>query len=282
MRSGLSIGDISEISITVDESMRASLMGKPIHPLYGTSAMIEHMEWAARQHILPYLEPGEDGVGHHIDVKHLAPAPLGAEIKIHSTVCDIQPRRISSTVEAWWQQTLIGSGTIVQALVRLDSFYPKQPDPNPTTEETTDTIPPASLIASNGLDRFQFEILRWETSPFGCTRYDEWLICRMDIKIQESQLRYEGAFMLRYEIEEWLDTMRAMTQNQRSSYHSDFLEPVLNIQIAEGEVTEWVCRFQANIPEQASTIVSMIVTSPALEQFCQELTAQLDGFPSHL
>jgi|GEM_PF-320902 len=282
MRNGLAIGDISEISITVDESMRASLLGKPIHPLYGTAAMIEHMEWAARQHILPYLESGEDGVGYHIDVKHLAPAPIGAEIKIHSTVSDIQPRRISSTVEAWWHKTLIGSGTVVQALVRLENFYATTTLLQKPIDKSTDHVPPATLIASNGRDRVQFEILRWETSPFACTRYDEWLVCRVGIETNEIQTSYEGAFLLRYEIEEWLDAMRAMTQNQRSSFHSDFLEQVFNIQIAEGEVAEWACKFQIRPPEQTSYIENIIVTSPALEEFCQALAIQLEGFPSQL
>ena len=63
MRDGLKVGEQVELTITVDERMRASLLGQPVHPLYGTAAMIEHMEWAARQHILPYLAPGEEGVG---------------------------------------------------------------------------------------------------------------------------------------------------------------------------------------------------------------------------
>lgn len=293
MRSGLAVGDSSEISITVDESMRASLLGLPVHPLYGTASMIAHMEWAARQHILPYLEPGEEGVGYHVDVKHLAPAPIGAKIKIHSTVSELAPRRVTSQVQAWYGKTLIGAGQLVQALVQLEKFYPTQdpannaaiPDTLPEPggfNETPDNPPPAVLVSSNGKERLQLEILRWETNLFACTRYDEWLICRIHLKDASREISYEGAFLLRYELEEWLSAVQAMGQNQRSGYHSEFLEPIFNIQIAEGEVGEWACTFLLHPPEQSASRVNFIVTPTALQQFGQALADQLEGFPSQL
>lgn len=296
MRAGLAVGEQVEISITVDDHMRASLLGKPVHPLYGTAAMIEHMEWASRQHILPYLEPGEEGVGHHVDVTHLAPAPIGAKITIRSTVSQIQPRRITSKVEAWWEHTKIGEGTLEQALVVADKLYACQPKVIAQSSleaaeiEGSDeqpVIPPPAILASrNGQEHLLVEVLKWETGMFACTRYDEWLICRIGLETKDSPLSenepYEGAFLLRYELEEWLEAVQAMTQNQRSGFVSDFLEPVFKINIAAGEVGEWACTFQLAPPEQALHSLSMIVEPAALQQFATALAAQLEGFPSRL
>jgi len=290
MRSGLSVGDKAEISIKVDDSMRASLLGKPVHPLYGTSAMIEHMEWAARQHILPYLEPGEEGVGYHVNVKHLAPAPIGAEVQIRSTVTELAPKRVTSHVEAWWNGTLIGEGHLVQALVRLDGFYPGQStdtsqNSSDSTAEDSEAVPappPAMLISRNGQEQLQVEIIQWESGMFACTRYDEWLICQVQLITPEAQHTHQGAFLLRYELEEWMDAVQAMSQNQRNAFISDFLEPVFKIQIAEGEVGEWACSFQLSPPEQESHQLSMIVNSAALQAFAKALADQLEGFPSQL
>jgi fluoroacetyl-CoA thioesterase len=306
MRSGLVEGDKAEIIITVDDSMRASLLGKPVHPLYGTTSMIEHMEWAARQHILPYLEPGEEGVGHHVNVKHLAPAPIGAEIKIQSIVTEVTPRRVTSQVQAWWKDQLIGQGQLVQALVRMDQFYPeplsapngraKAPVtvlPGNATTKTDHAIsehpgpdpeapPPAILASRNGQEHLQLEVIRWETSMFACTRYDEWLICHVRLETPEASHTHQGAFLLRYELEDWMNAVQGMAQNQRSAFVSDFLEPVLKIQIAEGEVGEWACTFQLSPPEQRMQTVSMIADSTALQVFANALAAQLEGFPSQL
>ena len=119
MKTGLAVGHTYEYSLQVTEAMKARFGEVEVHDLYSTASMITHMEWAARQHILPYLEPGEEGVGYHIDVKHLNPTPIGAMVRVKSTVTQIEPKRVISFVEAWNDETKIGEGTITQALVLI-------------------------------------------------------------------------------------------------------------------------------------------------------------------
>jgi fluoroacetyl-CoA thioesterase len=285
MRSGLEIGQTAEIHIVVDESMQASLMGKPIHPLYGTAAMIEHMEWAARQHILPYLEAGEEGVGHEVNIQHLAPAPMGANIQVRSTLTELQPRRVVSTVEAWWDQTLIGQGTLVQALVQVEKFYPAMAQKTEplASEQTGTNPPPAILCADNGKDKLQLEVLKWENGLYACTRYDEWLVCRIDLYSGAEHFQYEGACLLRYELEEWLDAFQRMTQDPTHTYQSDFLEPVLNIHMMMPAMENlWTCAIQFHPSHLEHHQVSFHVSGQAIQQFCKTLVDQLEGFLSRL
>lgn len=132
MKPGLNLGQRYEFSVIVTEAMQARFGDVLVHPLYSTASMITHMEWAARQHILPYLEPGEEGVGYHIDVKHLKPTPLGATVRVAATVSELKPNRVSCQVEAWQEAgtkpisapKLVGQGIITQALVQLADLYP--------------------------------------------------------------------------------------------------------------------------------------------------------------
>lgn len=282
MKPGLTVGHTYEFSVQVEKEMQAQFGGRVIHPLYSTAAMIAHMEWASRQHILPYLEEGEEGVGHHVDVKHLAPTPVGATVTIRSTVEEITAKRVVSHVEAWYDQTQIGAGQFEQALVPLETLYRQIPSQNSHLQ--AHAPPPAELISLDGQHEISLEILKWETGLFPCTRYDEWLVCRAAF----DQQHYEGAFLLRYEIDECQEAITAICNGKRSGYQSDFLEPVLNIKIEAGEPGEWDCAFQLAPPAndtqtpKGKAVVHMTVNKQALQQFAAQLLAQLEGFPSRL
>lgn len=275
MKPGLPVGDCVEYIVTVTEAMRAQFDGATVHPLYATASMISHMEWAARQHILPYLEPGEEGVGCHVDVKHLAPTPIGAKVRIRSTVTEVTPSRVSSQVEAWNEQGKIGEGTFVQAIVPLEKLYGAA---GSATALGSDDPPPAVL------GEFSLEALKWETGMFPCTRYDEWLVCRTQL----GAVQQEGPFLLRYELEEWIQAMQGLVEGTRSAFQSDFLEPVLNVHMAGGEAGEFEVRVMLT-PVQDNGQPTGLVESRAwtvdkagLRRFVEELTVQLEGFPSRL
>jgi predicted thioesterase len=281
MKPGLQVGHSYEFSVQVEKDMQAQFGGRVIHPLYSTAAMIAHMEWASRQHILPYLEEGEEGVGHHVDVKHLAPTPLGAKVTIRSTVEAITAKRVVSQVEAWHNNTQIGAGRFEQALVPLETLYQQAKN---ATDDIAPTPPPAILSTPKGEHAVHLEILKWETGLFPCTRYDEWLVCRVEL----DQQQHKGPFLLHYELTELRDAVLALAAGERSGYESDFLEPVLKVNIATGEPGEWECLFQLTPPADenpstvAKTMVRLTVSALELKRFAAQLTDQLEGFPSRL
>jgi fluoroacetyl-CoA thioesterase len=270
MKPGLKVGDVAEVFVTVDEKASASLLGGPVHPLYGTAGMIAHMEWAARQHILPYLEEGEDGVGYHVDVTHLKPAPLGAEIRIHSRVTNVQPRRVTSRVEAWWGEQKVGEGNLTQALVSREKLYAciKQP---------ADVVS-AELADIQNKNCFGLQILKWEHELSACTRYDEWLI----VKVAFASQTHEGPFLLRYELEEWQQACDALLAGKQDSYQSDFLESVLAVQMQRVS-DHFSLALTLTTPETMLTSkLQLNVTPETLKQFAQRLAQQLELFPSQL
>ncbi|MGH2360247.1 MAG: thioesterase family protein, partial [bacterium] len=68
----------------------------------------------------PYLEPGEDAVGHSINVTHLAPTGIGERVTARARLIELDGRRIVCAVEAHNEHERIGEGTQVQMVVRKD------------------------------------------------------------------------------------------------------------------------------------------------------------------
>jgi predicted thioesterase len=97
--------------------MVARLGGRPIHPVLATAQMIEWMEWAGRQLILPYLEPGEDAVGYAIDIVHLAPTLVGEQFSATAVFKALEGTRVITDVAAENARGLIGRGVFTQVLV---------------------------------------------------------------------------------------------------------------------------------------------------------------------
>jgi fluoroacetyl-CoA thioesterase len=112
------VGQVSEIEVVVTPEMGAAFEGEPVHPLYSTSSLVHHMEWAARKTILPFLEPHEEGMGIHVDVHHTMMTPIGMKIKVRATVSEIRDTKIECEVEAFNWRGKLAKGVVVQSIVQ--------------------------------------------------------------------------------------------------------------------------------------------------------------------
>jgi hypothetical protein len=219
-------------------------------------------------------------------VKHLAATPLGATVKVRSTVTRFSPLKVISQVEAWNDAQKIGEGTLVQAIVPKARLY----------EATSETaiaeqgleVPPASLISVDGKMGFKFEILKWETGQFPCSRYDEWLICELTALQNGQWHSFKGPFLLRHEIEEWREAALKLSKGAGGGFQSDFLEPVLTLNLAAGEPGECQCTLKlsepADTPQEGPSHLTLRleISEKALGIFADQLSEQLEGFPSRL
>lgn len=117
MRAGLTPASTARVDAVVTEDMVATLGGRPVHPVLATARMIEWMEWAGRQLILPYLEPDEEAVGYAVNVVHLRPTPVGMPFWAVARYLRTEGRRVVAAVEAYNPEGLIGRGEFTQVLV---------------------------------------------------------------------------------------------------------------------------------------------------------------------
>ena len=117
MKEGLYVGYKETMTFTVTEEMFAQFGGEVVHPTYSTATMVYHMEWVSRKIILPFLEEGEEGMGASVNVKHLAPSPLGTTVRAEAVVTKIKTRSITTSVVLTNEKGKIGEGEVKQALM---------------------------------------------------------------------------------------------------------------------------------------------------------------------
>lgn len=117
MKPGMTIGQVATITAKVTPDMFASFEGKVVHPAYSTVSMVYHMEWAARQIILPYLESHEEGIGGAVTVKHLAPTPEGETITVTATLTELKGRAVITDVVVRNSKEIVGQGEVTQFIL---------------------------------------------------------------------------------------------------------------------------------------------------------------------
>ena len=90
-----------------------------------TPNMILFMERTCRKTVLPLLDKGHDTVGTHVDVYHLAAAPIGMTVRFLAEITGVHERRVQFRVEAWDEKEKIGEGTHERTIIDVARFASK-------------------------------------------------------------------------------------------------------------------------------------------------------------
>ena len=77
----IQVGAEREERILVTTEVAIDFLGMESARVLSTPHMIGFMERTCRNLVLEFLDPGYDTVGTHVDVRHLAGAPLGASVR---------------------------------------------------------------------------------------------------------------------------------------------------------------------------------------------------------
>ena len=110
MGNELRVGLSFEKTITVDESHAARhLAGKGIRVL-STPEMVRLMEECALHGVLPYLQPDQNTVGTRVEMRHLAPTPMGMRVTAKCTLVEIDRRRLVFRAEVFDELEPVGEG----------------------------------------------------------------------------------------------------------------------------------------------------------------------------
>jgi predicted thioesterase len=96
MKTTLVAGIAGKKALVVDEGRCISFMG-PENAVYATPRMVADVEYAIRDFLLGHLDAGEDTVGTHVTIDHLAATPRGMRAIIEFTVSAVEGRKVRST-----------------------------------------------------------------------------------------------------------------------------------------------------------------------------------------
>ena len=90
-----------------------------------TPALITLMEKCAWQSVLPFMEDGYDTVGTFIEMKHLAPTPVGTEVQCESELTAVNGRELTFHIIAYDTVEKIAEATHKRVIIKCDLFLQK-------------------------------------------------------------------------------------------------------------------------------------------------------------
>ena len=125
MKSRPRIGEVGELSIPTDMTHAVEFHGDGMPAVVSTPHLIGFLERTARQTIAPHLDADERSVGIELDIRHLAPTPVGQTIHCTARVIAVDGCKISFQIEARDQHEVIVRGLHKRAVIRTESFSRK-------------------------------------------------------------------------------------------------------------------------------------------------------------
>jgi predicted thioesterase len=121
----LTTGLTGTVQITVTDDDTAERWGSGLVPVLGTPSLVALMENAAVQTLRGCLPPGQTSVGGRIDVRHLAPTPVGMQVRARAELLEIERRRLVFHIEAWDEVERIGEATHERFIIDRGAFVAK-------------------------------------------------------------------------------------------------------------------------------------------------------------
>ena len=106
----------------VEEAYSASHVGSGSVPVLATPWLVAFMERTAHRLLAAALPADLTSVGVRMDIRHLAPTPLGGLITVTAEVKEVDGRHIHFSIQAWDEQEKIGAGVHERVIVNTDRF----------------------------------------------------------------------------------------------------------------------------------------------------------------
>ena len=117
MKPSLKIGNTAEVTVEVTDDMCPAFDGVVVHRVYSTWSMAHHMELAARMVLAPHLEDHEEGIGSHLSIDHVSPAPLGHTVRVTARAIELGPTTLGCECIAYDGERVVGKGRQIQRIL---------------------------------------------------------------------------------------------------------------------------------------------------------------------
>jgi len=118
-------GLVGERSVVVEEAHTAWHLGSGGVPVYATPTMVLHVEEAALAAVDHLLPPGSATVGASLEIKHLAPTPVGMRVTARAELVEVNGRLLTFKVEVFDEKEKVGEGSHVRAIIDVERFAAK-------------------------------------------------------------------------------------------------------------------------------------------------------------
>jgi fluoroacetyl-CoA thioesterase len=115
----------------VTEDMTAERLGSGNVPVLGTPAVLALVEAAAVAAVADHLQAGDTSVGAAVELDHVAPTIVGAEVTVTAALRDVDGRRLRFAFEVTDPAGPVARGTHDRVVVEADGFVATARDRQP-------------------------------------------------------------------------------------------------------------------------------------------------------
>ena len=122
MKASPKVGTAGEVTFVVEAKHAIDFADGEMPAVLSTPWLIWFLEHAAREAMLPLLEPGESTVGVQVEVEHLAATPLGQRVTCRGRVIHSEGTLISFQLEAHDEHERIARGVHKLRVIRIARF----------------------------------------------------------------------------------------------------------------------------------------------------------------
>ncbi len=122
MKGAPRVGTVGELRFVVGPNHTIDLAESGMPAVLATPWLVWFLEHAARQAVLPFLEPGESTVGANVEIRHVAPTPVGHAVTCKARVVNIDGMTLSFQLEVHDDHERIARGYHQLQVVQVDRF----------------------------------------------------------------------------------------------------------------------------------------------------------------
>jgi len=122
MKARPKIGTTGEQRFVVGPEHGIDFASDGMPQVLSTPRLIGLIEKTARQALEPFLEPNERTVGIEIELRHLAPTPIGQNVICTARVIATEGAQVTFQIEARDGLEMIARGLHTRAVIRVESF----------------------------------------------------------------------------------------------------------------------------------------------------------------
>lgn len=121
-RPSLQSGMTNELTIKTGPENSARTFFEHLPDVLATPILSGFMEKVCAELVKRHLERGEQSVGTAMDIKHLAPTPLGMKVTIKAELTKIMGKQLLFRLEAYDEMEKIANATHYRYIIDVEKF----------------------------------------------------------------------------------------------------------------------------------------------------------------
>jgi fluoroacetyl-CoA thioesterase len=127
----LEAGLLRETTYEVNPDQSAITLGSGTLEVLGTPAIAIMVEQICRGMVDSMLEDGQTTVGSKLNIRHIAPTPIGDVVRLRAEVVSFEKNTIIFEVKIWDSVELVGEVNHHRAIIDVDRFLKRVRNKSP-------------------------------------------------------------------------------------------------------------------------------------------------------